>query len=504
MHDQIRIYITSSKLAFATQENYIASLQEKKIMKKENLSTELPCIAFIASPGMGHLIPLVELAQRLVEHHAFSATFLTFTNFSSPEKIDVFSSCHPNISSISLPIIPLDDLATDARIETVMATLVSRSVPHVHDVLVSLKQTTRLAAFVPDIFCSDLLPVSKELSIPHYLFFASNCMTLLFFLHFPSLHTITNCEYRDLPEPFCLPGCLPIPGKDFVDTVMDRESVACSWLLHVMLGYTNAQGFLVNSFEKIEPGAFEALKNKESQPIYLVGPCIKSGIDEMDEFRCLDWLDQQPNGSVLYVSFGSGGTLSTEQMMELAFGLEASGHRFLWVVRCPSDKDKSAAYLNLQSPDDPRNYLPEGFVERNRNKGMIVHSWAPQMKVLSHKATGGFLSHCGWNSTLESLRCGVPMIAWPLYAEQRMNTIMLVDGARVALRPVVHEDGVVERGEIAMVVRELMEGERAKEVRFKVKELQEALISALSQGGSSDLDLKKIADHWKDAIEESV
>jgi hydroquinone glucosyltransferase len=497
------LYITSRKLAFATQENCIASLQEKRTMKKENLRTEFPCIAFIASPGMGHLIPLVQLAQRLVGHHGFSATFLTFTNLSSPEQFNVFSSCHPNISFISLPFIPLDNLATDARM-TVIATLVSRSVPHVHDVLISLKQTTRLAAFVPDIFCSDLLPVSKQLSIPHYLFFPSNCMTLLFFLHFPSLHTITNCEYRDLLEPFLLPGCLPIPGKDFVDQVMDRKSVACSWLLHVMLGYTNAQGFLVNSFEKIEPGPFEALKNKENRPIYLVGPCIRSGIDEMDELGCLDWLDQQPNGSVLYVSFGSRGILSTEQMMELAFGLEASRHRFLWVVRCPSDKDKSAAYLNLQSPDDPRNYLPEGFVERNRNKGMIVRSWAPQVKVLSHKATGGFLSHCGWNSTLESLCSGVPMIAWPLYAEQRMNTIMLVDGAGVALRPVVREDGVVERGEVVMVVRELMEGERAKEVRCKVKELQEALISALSRGGSSDLDLKKIADHWKDAIEESI
>lgn len=386
-----------------------------------------------------------------------------------------------------------------------MVNLILRSVSHVHDALVSLKQTTRLAAFVPDLFGSDFLPVAKELSIPHYMFFTSNCMSLLFFLHFPSLHASTTCDYQDLPEPLLLPGCLPIPGKDFIDTLMDRKNEAYSWLIHVMEGYTKAQGFLVNSFEKIEPGASEALKKeKENQPVYLVGPFIRSGTDEKDELGCLDWLDQQPNDSVLFVSFGSGGTLSTEQTMELAFGLEASGQRFIWVVRCPSDKDKSAAFLNMQSTGNPLNYLPEGFVERNKYKGMIVPSWAPQVKVLSHKATGGFLTHCGWNSTLESLCNGVPMITWPLYAEQKMNTIMLVDGVGIALKPVAREDGVVERGEIATVVKELMEGEKRKVAWCKVKELQEAVVGALSPGGSSDLDLKKVADQWKDAIKEIV
>ncbi|KAJ4797491.1 Glycosyltransferase [Rhynchospora pubera] len=475
-------------------------------MENGKSTTKLPHIAFLSSPGMGHLIPLAELAKRLVCHHGFSATFLTFTNFSSSTQSSFLSSLHPGISSISLPFIPLDDIPTNARVETILAIIVSRSAPHVRDALASLKQTTRLVAFVPDLFGSDLLPVAKELSIPHYIFFTTNCMTLLFFLHLPSLHKTTTCEYRDLTEPFLLPGCLPLPGKDFLDTVMDRKNDAYTWILRVMRGYYSAEGILVNSFEKMEPGASEALKNEKEKhpPVYLVGPYSRSGTDEVDEFHCLDWLDQQPKNSVLFVSFGSGGTLSMEQTTELAFGLEASGQRFLWVVRCPSDKDKSAAFFDVQSLDNPLNYLPDGFVKRNADRGMVVPSWAPQVKVLAHAATGGFLSHCGWNSTLESVSQGVPMITWPLYAEQRMNALMLVDGAGIALRPVTREDGLVERGEVATVVKELMDGESGKVARRKVKELQEAGISALLPEGSSHLDLTKAVDQWMNTVKESI
>ncbi|KAJ4768547.1 Glycosyltransferase [Rhynchospora pubera] len=135
---------------------------------------------------------------------------------------------------------------------------------------------------------------------------------------------------------------------------------------------------------------------------------------------------------------------------------------------------------------------------------MVVPSWAPQVKVLAHAATGGFLSHCGWNSTLESVSQGVPMITWPLYAEQRMNALMLVDGAGIALRPVTQEDGLVERGEVATVVKELMDGERGKVARRKVKELQEAGISALLPEGSSHLDLTKAVDQWMNTVKESI
>ena len=121
---------------------------------------------------------------------------------------------------------------------------------------------------------------------------------------------------------------------------------------------------------------------------------------------CLEWLDRQPGRSVIFVSFGSAGSLPKEQMHELALGLELSGQRFLWVVRIPSDEGTlSDNYYNAESKKDPFAYLPEGFVDRitASGVGLVVPSWAPQTKVLAHAATGGFLTHCGWNSVRESI-----------------------------------------------------------------------------------------------------
>ncbi|KAL7233680.1 hypothetical protein ACSBR1_017321 [Camellia fascicularis] len=149
-------------------------------------------------------------------------------------------------------------------------------------------------------------------------------------------------------------------------------------------------------------------------------------------------------------------------------GLIDSFKRFLWVVRNPSD-NASAAFFNAHNQNDPFSFLPEGFLERTQGRGLVVPSWAPQIEVLSHRATGGFLTHCGWNSTLESTVYGVPLIAWPLFAEQKMNAVMLTEGLKVALRPKSHESGLVGREKIAEVVKSLMEGEDGKEVRRRME-----------------------------------
>ncbi|CAI0425503.1 unnamed protein product [Linum tenue] len=167
-------------------------------------------------------------------------------------------------------------------------------------------------------------------------------------------------------------------------------------------------------------------------------------------------------------------------MTELAWGLELSEQRFVLVARFPSDR-----------------YLPEGFVERTKGRGVVVASWAPQIAVLGHVATGGFLSHCGWNSTLESVSSGVPMIAWPLYAEQRMNATILEEEVGVAVK-VAAAAAVVGREEIERVVRLVMEGEKGKEMREKARLLKESAAEALSVGGGGSwASLAKVAERWK-------
>lgn len=470
----------------------------KKEVENQN---QRPHIAFLSSPGMGHLIPLVELAKWFVNCHGFSATVLTFSNLSSPTQSALLASLPPSISFISIPLISLDDLPPGSNIETLICVLLHRSVPYVRTALQSLHRSNQLVAFVPDLFCSDTLPIAKELSIPHYIFDTSNLAFLAFMLHLPALHETTTCQYHDLPEPLHLPGCVPLWGKDFIHPAKDRTSEVYKRMLHLAKGYVNAEGFLVNSFVKIEPETAKAFNNRKHgpQPAYAVGPFVRSDKNEAegDESGCLAWLDKQATGSVFFISFGSGGTLSIKQTYEVAFGLEESGQRFLWVVHKPNDTESNGTFFGLGHEDNPLSYLPEGFMERTKEVGMVVPSWAPQVKILSHEATGGFLSHCGWNSTLESVCHGVPMIAWPLYAEQHMNAVILVEGIGIALRPKQREDGVVERGEIAKVVGDLMEGERGKVVRRKVTELQAEASSALTAGGTSFQALEEVANKWK-------
>ena len=143
---------------------------------------------------------------------------------------------------------------------------------------------------------------------------------------------------------------------------------------------------------------------------------VEVEVEERDP--CILWLDRQAPNSVLYISFGSFATLEAPQLLELAMGLEASDCSFLWIVRSPNAHGMSAA---SGSPEPVTEFLPLGFEERMKGRGMCYSGWAPQTRILKHPAVGGFLSHCGWNSTLETVCTGVPMLAWPITAEQHLN-----------------------------------------------------------------------------------
>lgn len=169
------------------------------------------------------------------------------------------------------------------------------------------------------------------------------------------------------------------------------------------------------------------------------------------------------------------------------------------MARKPSDASASAAFFNVGSDEnDPLLYLPEGFVRRTEGRGLVVPSWAPQTLILNHRSTGAFLSHCGWNSTLESITNGVPITAWPLYAEQRMNATFLAEEAGVALKFSKNPgEELVDRNEIEKNVRIVMEGEKGKDMRRRAKELKESAKIALNSGGSSYESLCSVVEFWK-------
>ncbi|CAL5381321.1 unnamed protein product [Camellia sinensis] len=462
---------------------------------------QTPHVALLPSPGMGHLIPSIEFAKQLVHHHHFSATIL-IPSAAPPTTAQktVLQKLPKTIHHIFLPPVQLPD--DPLSVASQISLTVTLSLPSIKHTLASLSTSTRLVSLIVDPFGIDAIDGAKEFGVLPYLFFPSSAMTLLFCLHLPKIDETVTGEYRDLPEPIQLPGCVPVHGTDLPNPFQDRSNKAYKGLIESLKRYGLAKGIIVNTFVDMEDGAIKALLVDEpgKPPVYPVGPLIRTcSSDELERSECLKWLDDQPSGSVVFVSFGSVGTLSHDHVNELALGLELSGQRFLWVVRNPSD-NASVSSFNAHNQNDPFSLLPKGFLERTQGRGLVVPSWAPQIEVLSHRATGGFLTHCGWNSTLESTVHGVPLIAWPLFAEQKMNAVMLTEGLKVALRPKSHESGLVGREEIAEVVKSLMEGEDGKEVRRRMEGLKNAAAKVFSGEGSSAKSLSDLAFKLKNQL----
>lgn len=185
---------------------------------------------------------------------------------------------------------------------------------------------------------------------------------------------------------------------------------------------------------------------------------------------CIDWLDKQGKNSVIFVSFGSTCSLSDAQFYELAQGLERSLQKFVWVVR---DADKGDVFEGgVRRPP-----LPEGFEERVEGRGLILREWAPQLEILSHSSVGGFVTHCGWNSCMESISMGVPIVAWPMHSDQPRNAFLMTKVLRIGIeikgwdrREEVVSSEIVEKG-----VRRLMASEEGDEVRKRAAELEQAV-----------------------------
>ncbi|XP_028754111.1 hydroquinone glucosyltransferase-like [Neltuma alba] len=462
-------------------------------------------IAVIASPGFSHLVPILEFSKRLVHLHPdFHVTCIVPAFGShSPSSIACLQSLPSNIHYILLQPIPKERISQPDILAFQIEGTVTLSLPYIHNELKSMKSRDGLAALVVDIFAVDSLAFASELNVFSYIYLPQAAMVFSLYYYSLLLDETVSSEFRDLKEPVEIPGCLPIHGRDLPRVFQDRSSSPYKMFLERSRKFSLADGVLFNSFEELEPGTIRSLREeiqgkKKKPQVFPVGPIIQSGSSNdtngSDRFDCLTWLNNHPPKSVLYVSFGSGGTLSQDQINELAHGLELSETRFLWVLRSPS-KVSSAAYLDT-SNQNPLDFLPEGFLERTKERGLVIPSWAPQIQILRHGSVGGFLSHCGWNSTLEGIVHGVPFIPWPLFAEQRMNAVLLTNGLKVAVWPKVNvnKNGIVEKEEIAEAIRRLMmEGEESNEIRARINALKLEAVRALKEDGPSTVTLSVFA-----------
>ncbi|XP_031499112.2 UDP-glycosyltransferase 88B1-like [Nymphaea colorata] len=464
-------------------------------------------VVLFPTPGAGHLVAMVELAKQILHHsgHTLSITILQIHPPSTSPLNSSNTSTHVQAvaaSGLDINFVDLPPSDYDPEGEGLMQTLsyIESQKPALSRTLTSISAVTTVSAIVLDMFCIGVAGVPAELGIPTYVLYTSGAAMLATFLYLPTLDMKYDRDFRELKELIHIPGRSPVPASAMPIPLQEKKSPSYQWFIRAAELYSKLDGLLVNTFEGLQPTPIKALTDglctpgSRTPPIYPVGPLL--GLrPESPEHDCIKWLDRQPHASVVFMCFGSMGAFSPEQIAEIADGLERSGQRFLWSIRI---RPSGASQFSEPEDVDPREVLPEGFLERTKEKGLVWPRWAPQVGILSHPAVGGFVSHCGWNSTLESVWFGVPMISWPLYAEQSMNAYELVNDLGLSLGVLMKEEGggLVKGEELDKAVRSLMEGQEGKKVREKMKEAKNMARKAVEEGGSSYSALASLVQKW--------
>jgi len=459
--------------------------------------------------GQGHIIPFLELAKLLAKRTGFAITIAN-----TPLNI---RSLRPKIESagagldIRLAELPFSSAAhglppqtenTDSLPRHLFLLLLEASEhlePHFERLIrrISQEEGGRLPlCIISDMFSGWTLDVGNRLGIPRIQFLTSGAYgTSVFYslcTHLP--HTKTSADEFVLPDmphvtvhrSQLAPNIKTATGSDPWSLIINRQ----------ISRNVRSWGSICNTFEELEHSSLQHMRKSNGRPVWAVGPILPTWLlsssasnasidsdfllrgnqpDAESTRACFQWLDSQEPSTVLFVSFGSQSLISSSYMKELALGLESSQQPFIWVVRPPLEAPFNSEFS--------AGFLPEGFEERVKEKkrGLLIRKWAPQLLILSHPSTGGFLSHCGWNSVLESLSQGVPIIGWPMAAEQFANSKVLEEEVGVCIEMWRGKDGELKRETVERTVRMLMKEEKGNRLRQRAKEIREAAMKAVSE-----------------------
>ncbi|PKU80029.1 scopoletin glucosyltransferase-like [Dendrobium catenatum] len=443
-----------------------------------------------------HLLPLVDMANIFASRGA-RITFLTTDVNASIIRPTIDDSVHLHIISIPYAEFGLPDgcedndfpLSLDLRKNFFKAVA---SLYHPFDAV--------LRDLIPDCVVTDMfLPwtyhVAAARGIPRLVFQGISNFSLCIMDAYERCRPLVGEA-----ESFVLPG-LPHRIELLKTQALDLNKLAgtpMEFMLEIFKEINEVEpksyGTVMNSFYELESEYADHHREVMGRRVWNIGPVslcnqnvtyksARGGEQPTLASECLKWLDKKSRGSVVYICFGSKGLFSVAQLKEMALGLEASNHSFIWVVQ-----------------NGKNNWFPEGYDERIKGRGMVIRGWAPQLLILNHIAVGGFVTHCGWNSSLEGICAGLPMITWPLGAEQFYNEKLLVEVLKVGVevgskvfdfnpetRP------IIEASIIEAAVRNLMgEGEEAVERRRRAKILGENARRAIEKGGSSYNEIEKL------------
>ena len=461
-------------------------------------------LIFVSVSAIGHIVSTVEFAKLLVgRDDRFSVTLLIMklpledsaaTNYIH----SVSASVSGSIRFVHLPELDSDSSSSSTNI--LFSNIIERQKPLVRDAIhqITRSESGRLAGIVVDLLCTSMIDVANDLGVPSYVYFASSAACLALMFHLQTLKDrqgVDVTEFANSDAELVVPGFVnSVPARVLPAVAVDKEGGGSMDFLDRARGFRDAKGILVNTFVELESHVINSFVDGTTPPIYTVGPLLNlhnANHQKQDsDLDVIQWLDDQPTSSVVFLCFGSVGAFHMDQIKEIAIGLENSGHRFLWTLRRPPPKGKIAMptdYVNFEE------VLPEGFLDRTSKIGKII-GWAPQTAILAHSAIGGFVSHCGWNSTLESIWYGVPVATWPMYAEQQLNAFQIVKeleiGVEIRLDYKKDTSDIVNAQEIESRIRSLMED--SNDIKTNRAKMKEKCVTALTEGGSLDSSLQRL------------
>ncbi|WCJ21866.1 UDP-Glycosyltransferase superfamily protein [Euphorbia peplus] len=451
-------------------------------MDQEDFETQIIAFPF---PAQGHINPMFQFCKRLASRK-IKITLITYVdedlirnNYAKHPSIQMESICS-SADEENLTITTMEDYWNDFRSK------LRRKLSEI----VAKKQSVPISCLVYDSIMPWALQVARDFGVRGASFFTQSCAVSGIYSEFQK-------GVLQIPDE---EACVSVRGMPLMMVYRDmptsvKQNLECPYHLSLMTSqFSNvkdADWIFFNSFNSLE---HEVIKWMEIEyPLKLVGPLIPSNyLDNRAEDKehgmnlfkpnnntYMDWLNSKKPHSVVYISFGSIASFPENQMEQVATALKTSNYPFIWVVR-----------------ESEENKLPTTFLEETSDKGLVL-SWCSQPQVLSHSSIGCFVTHCGWNSTLEALCLGVPMVAMPQWSDQLTNAKFIDDVWRVGVRVKVDGDGIVAKEELELCIREVMEGDRCNEIRENSEKLKMFAKEAMEEGGTSDKNTDEFAAKLK-------
>ncbi|KAK6926730.1 UDP-glucuronosyl/UDP-glucosyltransferase [Dillenia turbinata] len=467
---------------------------------------EKPHAIVVTYPLQGHLIPSVHLAIKLASK-GFTITFInthcihhqiTRAHSAKDHDYDPFTAVRGSGLDIrymtvsdGLPV----DFDRSLNHDQFMASLLHVFSAHVEEAVKMIVKSGRVHVLIADTFFVWPSALAKKYGLLCVSFWTEPALVFTLYYHLDLLRINGHFDCPNAREDTIdyIPGVPSINPRDTMSYLQEKDtSSVCHQI--IFKAFHDARGadfVLCNSIQELEPSTIAALHAKT--PFYAVGPIFPTGFTKSavatslwPESDCTQWLDTKPRGSVLYVSFGSYAHLSRRDLTEIAHGLSLSGVGFVWVLR---------ADIVSSNDVDP---LPVGFRAEVSDRAMII-TWCNQNVVLKHPAIGGFLTHCGWNSTLESIWCKIPLLCFPLYTDQFTNRKLIVDDWKIGMR--IGELNTVPRSEVSEKIKAMMSGKSGEECRKKVVEVSQTLENAITRDGSSERNMEQFIKELKAKIQ---